>query len=145
MPQEGTDKKPGGNRKNLGNRKKERGNRKEDSRKKKQTGRERRKMGTGNRQPVKKYHCMSFLESSCISSRFCTFIFGSAYYSPTANGGGCGWYLEHGAYSPVGKRENVSLGGWECLGGARLRMLCLHTWRMLSNAIYGGGGSYYQL
>ena len=34
------------------------------------------------------------LESSCISSRFCTFIFGSAFHSPTANGGGCGWYLE---------------------------------------------------
>ena len=31
----------------------------------------------------------------------------------------------------------MSLGGWECLGGARLRTLCLHTWRMLRNAIYG--------
>ena len=32
----------------------------------------------------------------------------------------------------------MSVEGWECLGGARLRTSCLHTWRMLRNAIYGG-------
>ena len=60
---------------------------------------------------------MSFLESSCISCRFCTFIFGSTFYSPAAIGGGCGWYSEHGAYSAVGKGEITCLiGGVGVLG-----------------------------
>ena len=37
---------------------------------------------------VKTYDCMFFLESDCISSRFCTLIFGS-FYSPTPPG----WWL----------------------------------------------------
>jgi len=45
------------------------------------------------------------MEAYPISGRFCTFIFGWAFYSPTLPNGECGWYLEHGEYSAVGKRE----------------------------------------
>ena len=52
---------------------------------------------------VKTYDCMFFLESDC------TLIFGS-FYSPLPQGGGCGWYLDHVAYSAVGKHEIRCLG-----------------------------------
>ena len=34
-------------------------------------------------------------------------------------------------------RYNASLGGWSALGGAHLWTLCLHTWWMLRDTIYG--------
>jgi len=89
---------------------------------------------------VGKKPCMSFLESSCISSRFCTFIYGSAFYSPTANGGECGRYLKHGAYSAVGKREITCLwrDGSAWVGHVYGRRACTHGGCCATQSMGGG-------
>ena len=48
--------------------------------------------------------------------------------SPTANGGECGRYLEHGAYSAVGKREITCLwrDGSAWVGHVYGRRACTH-------------------
>ena len=86
---------------------------------------------------------MSFLESYCISSRFCTSVLGSTFYSPTPPDGGCGWYLEHGAYSAVGKREITCLWGVGVLGwGTFTDLVFAHMADAAQRNLWGGCGSY---
>ena len=55
---------------------------------------------------------------------------------------GCIWSMVRN-YSAVGKKgDRTCLWGCSALDGARLRTLCLHTWRMLRDTICGGCSSY---